>query len=82
MFLIILSGGKTLLLRMGGWEGSKIGALDLRECCGHSVPEVFFGKQDLRADCLLWQNDSYEFAFLRSTGKWSMATESCSCEYL
>lgn len=45
-----------------------------------SVSEVF-GKLDLRADYLLRQNNSYEFVFLKSTGKRSMITENCSCEF-
>lgn len=56
MLLITLSSGKTLFLGIGMWEESKICALDLRECCGNFVSEVF-GKLDLSADSLLWQNN-------------------------
>lgn len=46
-----------------------------------SVSEVF-GKPGLKADFPFYGKITFEFAFCKSTGKWSMATDSYSCGHL
>lgn len=68
MFLIIWAlVGKLFSEGLACGRGRRFFALDLRECCGHRASQDF-RKMNLKADCLLWQNNSYEFAFLKSTG--------------
>lgn len=59
--------GKLFSEGLACGRGRRFFALDLRECCGHRASQDF-RKMNLKADCLLWQNNSYEFAFLKSTG--------------
>lgn len=60
--------GKLFSERLGCGRGRRFFAAgDLWECCGHRASQDF-RKMNWKADSLLWQNNSHEFAFWKATG--------------